>query len=502
MFSVSAFFHNVLNYLLSWVHPNAHWGWLSCNRKTGQLEREIIPLGKKLKLLFLFNHITEWIDTTHAMRLYIHNKSLEKGKKEASPASKEQISKFVDYYSINMDDFDPSDINEYKTFEDFFARAHKAGSRPIHRADDALTAVVVADSRVVTYESVAETKKIWIKGHDFSITNLVMDTQVGSKYENAAVASFRLSPQDYHRYHSPVTGKIKLFRSIPGDYYQVDPVALQSQVDILTRNRRAYAIIETAEFGDVLFVAIGATNVGSVVIHEQFQKGGVQVKKGDELGHFQFGGSSIIVAFQEERIKFDNDLLQLSKQRIQVSVEVGMSLGRATRSTRRGDMSPEPTKLRTTPPVCHGDVEKHPESALRWLDSRLSFRIHVEKWAAKAKAVAYHLRVLSDTKHGPLPGAVRNAVRGVSRASPALRFRSVVPGHDKATMKPAYQKPAIEQPASHTENEQGLEPVHESYTAPLEDDIHRPPPPGKWDTASYPGPRSAATQVSRRTQVA
>ncbi|KAH7205473.1 phosphatidylserine decarboxylase-domain-containing protein, partial [Fusarium redolens] len=335
---------------------NAHWGWLSCNRKTGQLEREIILLGKKLKLLFLFNHIIEWIDTTHAMRLYMHNKSLEKdintriGKKEASPASKEQISKFVDYYGINMNDFDPSGINEYNTFEDFFARAHKAGSRPIHRPDDALTAVVVADSRVVTYESVAEAKKIWIKGHDFSITNLVMDTQLGSKYENAAVASFRLSPQDYHRYHSAVTGKIKLFRSIPGDYYQVDPVALQSQVDILTRNRRAYVIIETAEFGDVLFVAIGATNVGSVVIHEQFQKSGVQVNKGDELGHFEFGGSSIIVTFQVERIKFDNDLLQLSKQRIQVSVEVGMSLGRATRSTRRGEMSPEPTYAEVADP--------------------------------------------------------------------------------------------------------------------------------------------------------
>ncbi|KAK2471317.1 hypothetical protein H9L39_17548 [Fusarium oxysporum f. sp. albedinis] len=156
--------------------------------------------------------------------------------------------------------------------------------------------------------------------------------------------------QDYHRYHSPVTGKIKLFRSIPGDYYQVDPVALNSQVDILMRNRKAYIIIETAEFGDVLFVAIGATNVGSVVIHEYFQKSGVQVKKGDELGHFRFGGSSIIVAFQGERIKFENDLLQLSKQRIQISVEVGMSLGRATRSTRRGERSPEPTHAEVADP--------------------------------------------------------------------------------------------------------------------------------------------------------
>ncbi|KAF5724942.1 reverse transcriptase [Fusarium mundagurra] len=70
---------------------------------------------------------------------------------------------------------------------------------------------------------------------------------------------------------------------------------------------------------------------------------------------------------------------------------------------------------RTAPEVRHGDVGKHPEAALRWLgvwlDSRLSFRIHVEKWAAKAKAVAYHLRGLTNTIHGPLPSAVRSAFK-------------------------------------------------------------------------------------------
>lgn len=44
---------------------------------------------------------------------------------------------------------------------------------------------------------------------------------------------------------------------------------------------------------------------------------------------FQFGGSSIIVAFQKGRIEFDDDLLKFSRQRVQVSVEVGMSLGKA-----------------------------------------------------------------------------------------------------------------------------------------------------------------------------
>jgi len=330
---VRAIFHWALDYLLSWVRlaQNNQYGWKSFDRKTGRIVREQQPLTKKLRLLLLFNPLTEWIDTTHAMRLYIHNKSLKKGKKEGTPASQKQIKSFVETYGINMKDFDPSDISRYGTFEDFFVRRHAKGSRPIHEPDNTGSAVVVADSRVVAYETVAETKQLWIKGADFSITNLVMDTLLGAQFDGAAVASFRLSPQDYHRYHSPVKGRVKLFRSMPGDYYQVDAIALHSKVDILTRNARDYVVIETDEFGDVLFVAIGATEVGTVNMHEKWRKPGTEIQKGEELGIFQFGGSSIIVAFEKGRILFDKDLLDLSKNRIQVSVEVGMSLGTAKR---------------------------------------------------------------------------------------------------------------------------------------------------------------------------
>jgi len=325
------FLHRIVDYLFTWIQPNSHWGYLTYNRKNGQIVREKEPLLKRIKLLVLFSPIMEWIDTTKAMRLYIHTESVNEGKQEGTPASKKQIRNFVEKYGIDMRDFDPSDIDEYKTFEDFFTREHRQGSRPVHEQDDNSSAVCVADSRVVAYESVAETKKLWIKGSDFSMAMLLMDTYLAREYAEAAVASFRLSPQDYHRYHAPVAGKIKAFRSIPGDYYQVDPVALQSDVDILTRNRREFLIIETEEFGDVLFVAIGATNVGSVYIHDRFHEAGTEVKKGEELGYFQFGGSSIIVAFTKGTITFDKDLLEYSKKQIQVAVEVGMSLGRAVR---------------------------------------------------------------------------------------------------------------------------------------------------------------------------
>ncbi|KAF6515471.1 hypothetical protein HZS61_005377 [Fusarium oxysporum f. sp. conglutinans] len=106
------------------------------------------------------------------------------------------------------------------------------------------------------------------------------------------------------------------------------------------------------------------------------------------------------------------------------------------------------SKLRTNPTVCHGGVEKYPEAALRWLgiwlDSRLSFRIHVEKWAAKAKAVAYHLRGLANTIHGPLPRAVRSAVRAC--VEPVLLHGSEAWYLGKT--RPRWHQPTKDLPAS------------------------------------------------------
>ncbi|KJZ69074.1 hypothetical protein HIM_11543 [Hirsutella minnesotensis 3608] len=71
-------------------------------------------------------------------------------------------------------------------------------------------------------------------------------------------------------------------------------------------------------------------------------------------------------------------------------------------------------KPKTAPPVLHGEIEKRPDQAMCWLgvwlDSTLSFKTHVEKWTAKAQAVAFHLRRPTNTRNGPLPSAVRRAV--------------------------------------------------------------------------------------------
>ncbi|KIX96318.1 uncharacterized protein Z520_08096 [Fonsecaea multimorphosa CBS 102226] len=324
--------HQILDYALSTIRTvqNRQIGWKTLNRKTGCYEREKQPIWKKIKLWILFSRPIEWIDRTQLLRLWIHEKTIKAGKEEGTPASARQIKAFVDFYHINMEDFTPSDIHEYRTFEDFFIRQHKPGSRPIFEPDDPTRAVVVADCRLVVYPSVAQTKKLWIKGKNFTVGNLIRDDEAAKVWHNGAIASFRLSPQDYHRYHSPVNGTIEWFKQIPGNYYQVDPMCLQSDIDILTTNARCAVCINSQEFGKVLFVAIGATDVGTVEINPKCQRPGSEIRKGDEVGLFQYGGSSIIVAFEQGRIQFDEDLLSVSRHLVMMDVEVGMSLGRAT----------------------------------------------------------------------------------------------------------------------------------------------------------------------------
>ncbi|KAK7592656.1 hypothetical protein V3481_007266 [Fusarium oxysporum f. sp. vasinfectum] len=106
------------------------------------------------------------------------------------------------------------------------------------------------------------------------------------------------------------------------------------------------------------------------------------------------------------------------------------------------------SKLETAPAIRHGDVEKHPEAAMRWLgiwlDSSLSFRVHAEKWTAKSQAVAHHLRGLTNTIHGPLPSAVRSAVRAC--VEPVLLYGTEVwyPG----ATRPRWDQPSKDRPSS------------------------------------------------------
>ena len=142
---------------------------------------------------------------------------------------------------------------------------------------------------------------------------------------------FRLYPllcvaQDYHRFHFPVTGTVTEIKEIDGEYYTVNPVAVRSHIDVYGDNRRALCVVQTECFGPVCVVVVGATMVGSIVFT---CREGDRVAKGDEMGYFAFGGSTLVTLFTRGTIAFDDDLRQTSRVPVEMLGRMGTSCGRS-----------------------------------------------------------------------------------------------------------------------------------------------------------------------------
>ena len=137
---------------------------------------------------------------------------------------------------------------------------------------------------------------------------------------------FRLAPQDYHRFHSPVDGVVGNLERIEGEYYTVNPMAIRSTIDVYGENVRAVVPIYTKEFGTVILTAIGAMMVGSIILTVE---AGQSIKRGDELGYFKFGGSTLVLLVERTRMSWDSDLLANADTCMETLVRVGMRLGEA-----------------------------------------------------------------------------------------------------------------------------------------------------------------------------
>lgn len=97
---------------------------------------------RKLRLLLLFNPLTEWIDRTKIYRSLLHRRTIEAERKEEDVRSRDKIGSFVRLFNINMDDFDPSDIHKYKSFQDFFIRKHAINSRPVSEPENPVCLII------------------------------------------------------------------------------------------------------------------------------------------------------------------------------------------------------------------------------------------------------------------------------------------------------------------------------------------------------------------------
>jgi phosphatidylserine decarboxylase len=237
-------------------------------------------------------------------------------------ASRKSIGPFVREFGIPTDEI-PGSLDDYKSFNDFFIRKLKPGARKFSSPSDRL--VAPSDARLSGWQSIGSGANLAIKGIDYSLETLCADRDLAARYENGSCMVFRLAPVDYHRFHFVDSGIPQATRRIKGSYYSVNPIALDRIKGVFGRNSRALTILKSDNFGKVLYVEVGATSVGSIV---QTFTLGKPVARGDEKGYFQFGGSTVVLLFEKNKIRIDEDILAHTGSGIESLVKAGDPVGR------------------------------------------------------------------------------------------------------------------------------------------------------------------------------
>jgi phosphatidylserine decarboxylase len=282
-------------------------------RQSGLLKTEKVA-GEKWLVWLYHNPVGEATLWALAKRKMV---STVYGNRMDHRSSISKIQPFVDEFDIDMT---TAQKQEFNSFNDFFTRKIKKNTRPVDTSSS--VTVSPADGKLLAYANISNSDFI-IKGYRFNISSFLNNAHLARKYHDGSLLVIRLAPPDYHRFHFPFSGSVSPVIRIDGDYYSVNPLALRKMAEIFCLNKREYVIISNPLFGDVVMAEIGATMVGSIV---QTHTGAV-VKKGEEKGYFKFGGSTVALLFEKNRVNIDKDLLINTSKGYETEIRVGERIG-------------------------------------------------------------------------------------------------------------------------------------------------------------------------------
>lgn len=242
--------------------------------------------------------------------------------------SARKIESFIKEYNINREEFVGS-VEEFKCFNDFFTRRLKIGERAFDSNPDLFLSP--GDGRIRVWQNIDTDNIIQIKGITYSLSELLENAELSRKYQDGTCIVLRLAPVDYHRFHFMDSGICSESIKVKGAYYSVNPIALDSIPQLFCRNKREYSILKSDNFGDVAYIEVGATSVGSII---QSYTPSKPVARGDEKGYFKFGGSTIVLLLEKDAVQIDEEILMQTEIGYEVKVLAGERIGTKSKFKR------------------------------------------------------------------------------------------------------------------------------------------------------------------------
>lgn len=201
----------------------------------------------------------------------------------------------------------------FKSWDDFFTRRFREGRRPVASPEDDAVIANVCES--APYRLATEVKlrdEFWIKAQPYSLTHMLNGDPLAEQFEGGTVYQAFLSALSYHRWHSPVSGRIVKKELIEGSYYAgarvvgfdpAGPNESQGYITQVAARGVVYIQADNPDIGLMAILFVGMAEVSSIgfTVYE-----GQHVKKGDPLGMFHFGGSTHCLIFRPGvRLAFD-----------------------------------------------------------------------------------------------------------------------------------------------------------------------------------------------------
>lgn len=223
---------------------------------------------------------------------------------------------FIRKNHIRMDDFEQ---RRFRSFNDFFTRRVLPGKRPVDGTPGHL--IAPCDSKLTVYD-IRPDSRFRVKGTEYTLEGLLQSKELAETFLGGTLLLFRLTVGDYHRYTYIDSGFVTGSTRIPGVFHTVNPAAA-SRCPIYRENTREYSLLESLRFGTVLQMEVGAAMVGRIVN----APGSRNVRRGEEKGRFEFGGSTVIVLLQKGRAILDADLLRNTAQDAETVVRLGERIG-------------------------------------------------------------------------------------------------------------------------------------------------------------------------------
>ena len=272
-------------------------------------ERDFVP--HILELYYIVNRAPDnLLNDDEQFNGWLHRMVEDYGEFLDTPASAAYLNEFIARPNYKMEDYfvGPSG---WLTFNQFFAREVRPGSRPIAAPYDDKVIVAPADAVYMGQWPIDEDSTITAKGLEWRIDELLGDSSYSGAFKGGTYTHSFLYIDDYHRYHLPVAGTIREVRNISGKVYMDVSRNAEGALDVVDgdtyqfNQERGLIVIDSPTVGLVAVLPIGMSYVSSVNLSARV---GDELRKGDEFGYFLFGGSDIVMVFQNKGIVLDAEV--------------------------------------------------------------------------------------------------------------------------------------------------------------------------------------------------